>query len=227
MARSSSQDPIEKFRFKVEIFSIDLLATGDFSQSAANAAFSGLRNLVVPTLTRAGFSEIVLPEVTVNTMSYRENIDNQRFSKGPGLVKYDPVVLRRGATESRDLYEWYRLVNNDTLLLGAAQEIGGDATVPGQSENFRKEVLITSIDREGNTVKQWMLFNAYPAKYKGGNDLNAQSEEKLVEELTIEYEFFLELDSGGLAVELAKDAAIAGANTVANVAAKANLPFTR
>lgn len=212
MARSASVDPLEKFRFSITVISIDLSVTGALDALAAIAAQK------LSVVTRAGFSEVVLPKVTVNEMSYRENIDNQRFSKGPGLAKYDPVILRRGVTSSFDLWNWYRLVNDDMALLGVAQELARDAKIaPVQSENFRKEVIINIHDREGNAVKQWILFNAFPVGYKGGNDLSANSEEKLVEELTLTYEFFLELKGGvgGFLAEVAKDAAtgIVGAAT--------------
>lgn len=226
MARSSSQDPIEKFRFKVAFFSIDDLSGNLGFQQLTTAAASAVRNAIELSVIRTGFSEVTLPSATINTMTYRENIDNQRFSKGPGLVKYDPVVLRRGVTENRDLYEWYRLVNNDTAFMGAAQEIGLHAPIPSQNEFYKKEVIITVLDREGNTVKQWMLFNAYPSKYSGGDGLNAQSEEKLVEELTLEYEFFLELDKDGLAKELVKDVGIIVANELSNYLGM-SLPFVR
>lgn len=236
MARSSVADPLEKFRFKVTVISVDLSVTGAVDLIAAA---TGAQKLSV--LTRAGFSEIVLPKVTMNEMSYRENIDNQRFSKSPGLAKYEPVVLRRGVaansggTINLDLWNWYRLVNDDTLLTGAAQELTKATTAtPAQSENFRKEILIESLDREGNSVKQWMLFNAFPLSYKGGNDLNASTEEKIVEELTLSYEFFLELEGGlaGLGKELAKDIAngIIGAGTTAALNAIGNPslpPFLR
>jgi phage tail-like protein len=215
MARSAKYDPIEKFRFRVRVISLDISATAALDISAAFAASASDGSArdasrFFSVLTRAGFSEIVLPRVSVNEMKYRENLDNARFIKVPGLATHDPVVLRRGVTDSRDLYNWYRVVNNDVLLLAAAKELTLDVgTPPLQSDNFRKEVIIEVLDREGNPVKQWMLFNAWPSGYKGGDDLSAESDTKLVEELTLSYEFFLELEGGieGLLKELAKDAA--------------------
>ena len=54
---------------------------------------------------------------------------------------------------------------------------------PPQSGTFRREVIIEVLDRECNTTKIWILFNAWPNSYKPGNDLNANSEEKLIEEI--------------------------------------------
>ena len=114
-----------------------------------------------------------------------------------------------------------RLVNEELALLVTSQELGAKSTTPTQqSENFRKDVIIELLDREGEIVKGWYLFNAWPSSYKPGDDLDASSDQKLVEEITLAYEFFLELEGGlvGFAKEIAK-------NAVNEVIGK--LPFTR
>jgi len=231
MARTSSIDPVEKFRFRLTVISIDLSILGALDTASGLLRNASGKNNPFGVITRAGFSEIQLPKVTVNEMSYRENIDNQRFSKGPGLAKYEPITLFRGVTENRDMYDWYRLVNDEVALLAVAQELSRDSKIgPVQSENFRKDIIIEVLDREGNPVKAWYLFNAWPSGYKGGNDLNASSEEKLVEELTLTYEFFLELEGGpgGFAKEIAKGALEGVAGAALNfLESTTKLPFTR
>lgn len=222
MARSSTVDPVDKFRFRISVISVDLSLTGVVDTVAG--VNPELRRFAV--LTRAGFNSVTLPQANVSEMSYRENIDNPRFSKVPGLTKYDPITLRRGVTKNRDLYDWYRLVNEELALLSVAQELNQDSKYsPTQSENFRKDVIIEVLDREGNPIKAWYLFNAWPIRYKPGNDLEASVEEKLVEEMALTYEFFLELEGGldGLAKELAKGVLLIGASAVLNKV----LPFLR
>lgn len=230
MARSSTKDPVEKFRFKVSVLSVDASLTGAVETIAAfSAPNNDLKKLAI--LSRAGFSEVQLPKVNITEISYRENIDNQRFSKIPGLVKYDPVTLRRGVTRSRDFYDWYRLVNEELALTSVAQELNQDAKyTPVQSENFRKDMIIEVMDRSGQTVKAWYLFNCWPISYKPGNDLSASSEEKLIEELTLTYEYFLETEvkqgenvGSAIARELAKGVVLTGVSAVLNKA----LPFLR
>lgn len=218
MARSSKSDPIEKFRFKVEVISVDL-SLGSALESFANLIPAGSlgslgdaarRGLL--TITRAGFSDVALPRATISEISYRENIENQHFIKIPGLVKFEPITLRRGVTESKDLYNWYRLVNDVTLLSAAASELSRDTKIaPKQSETFRKEVIISALNRDGTVSKRWILVNAFPVAYKGGDDLSASSNDKLVEELTLTYEYFVE-QTGDFAKELAKEAAEAAAS---------------
>lgn len=193
MPRSSRLDPIEKFRFKLTVISVDLSLDG-----AINTVAGAVGGNSFAVLTRAGFNEITLPRANVNSYTYRENLDAQRSSKIPGLVTYEPITLRRGVTSTRDLYDWYRLVNDESFLLASAQELARDSIVaPPQSDNFRKDVIIECLDREGAATKAWQLMNCFPNTYKPGDDLIASSEEKLIEELGLEYEFFLELEGAG------------------------------
>lgn len=231
MARSSTTDPLEKFRFRVSVIAIPPTLTGAVDFTSAVETVSGLlanteiKGLAQQTavLARLGFSAVTLPKIDINEMTYRENIDGNRFTKYPGLTRYEPVVLKRGVTTSRDLYDWLRLVNDEILLLSSSQELTLNTTKPTrQSENFRKDVIIEVLDREGNSIKGWYLFNAWPKSYKPGDDLDANSETKLVEELTLTYEICLELEGGlaGFAKELAKNAIIENFD-------KFKLPFTR
>lgn len=230
MARSSVKDPVEKFRFKVSVVTVDASLTGAVETVAAlSGPNNDLNKLAI--LSRAGFSDVQLPKVNITEISYRENIDNQRFSKMPGLVKYDPITLRRGVTRSKDFYDWYRLVNEELALTNVAQELNQDAKYTAvQSENFRKDMIIEVLDRAGQTVKAWYLFNCWPIAYKPGNDLSASSEEKLIEEMTFTYEYFLETEvkqgenvAAAIARELAKGALLAGAGSLLN----SKLPFLR
>lgn len=222
MARTSVVDPIEKFRFSVQVISVDLSITAGIDALATAAAAAGQGDIrtigeTLAVLSRAGFSEIELPRVEVSEIRHRENIDAQRYTKLPGLVTYNPVVLKRGSTDSRDLYNWYRLVNNDLLLNNVATELGIiKSRAPAQNGNFRKEVIITAHNRGGGEVKTWILFNAYPSSFTPGNSLDASSSEKLIEEISLNYEYFIESEGGleGLGKELLRDSIENIANTI-------------
>ena len=209
MARSSTQDPIEKFRFRVTVIALDLSVTGGLDTVAGLSGSGTFFKEKFAVVARAGFSQVSTPKAEVGEMSYRENIDNLRSIKVPGLVKFDPVTLSRGVTESRDLYDWYRLVNDELALLSVANELSrASSKTPIQNDNFRKDVIIEVLNRAGTPIKAWYLFNAWPTVYAPGNDLDASSNDKLIESLTLTYEFFLELEGGleGLAKELARGA---------------------
>lgn len=217
MAKSSKKDPTEKFRFNVYFLSLGLSAV---NIARTLASLSNIKQL--KDLTRAGFNEVDIPKANITEINYRENLDGFRFSKSAGLVKFDPVALRRGVTSNRDLYNWYREVNNDKLLSSVATQFsGGAAPYNPQDEDYRKDVVIESVGRGGKIVKRWILFNAFPISYKAGNDLDANSSDKLIEEIVLTYEHFVEMvvkaKSGtgvfdgdqlsAIAGELAKDAA--------------------
>lgn len=185
MVRSALQDVHDKFRFKVTF--LDLQVNGFFSVNT-NSSFG--------ESISGGFSEVTLPRVSVNTRTYRENIDTLRRIKAPGIASYEPITLRRGkVTNNRDLYKWFTLVNNDVANLSSKNEISGlQNYIPALPTEYRREVIIQLIDREGITRKAWFVFNSFPKEYKGGNDFNSSSEEKLIEELVLEYEAFVELE---------------------------------
>ncbi len=216
MARSSTQDPVDKFRFRVTVISLDISADAAISTIAGLSSGGTFFKERLAVISRSGFSAVSLPKATIGEITYRENIDNLRSVKIAGLAKYEPITLSRGVTKNGDLYDWYRLVNNESALLSVASELSKDSVLsPAQSDNYRKDVIIEVLNRSGEPVKAWYLFNAWPSGYIPGNDLDASAEEKLVETLTLTYEHFLELDGGpdGFVKELAKGAAILAVGT--------------
>ena len=219
MARSSKEDPIEKFRFRVTVIALDISVTAAVESLAGLSSGGTFFKERLALISRAGFSQVSLPKVNVGEMSYRENIDNLRSIKVAGLVKYDPITLSRGVTKNRDLYDWFRLVNDELALLSVAGELTRDvAFSPAQSDNYRKDVIIEVLNRKGEPTKAWYLFNAWPTAYVPGNDLDANSEEKLVESITLTYEHFIELEGGaeGFAKEMAKGLATLGVGAALN-----------
>lgn len=187
MARSASKDPIEKFRFQVLVFTNPEIFT--------NFGASNIGQKADNIIDRSGFSEVTSPRATSTTIRYRENIDGQTFRKIPGLNLYEPIMLRRGVTKSRSMYEWWKLIYDASGETNKYNSIISDlGNITFQDPQFRKEVLISSMDRSGGFVKHWLLYNAYPASYRGSNDFTSNVDEKLVEELTLEYESYVEVN---------------------------------
>lgn len=186
MARSSSTDPIEKFRFQV-------LFLEDSGSILGNAQTTSI-NINQNNSNRAGFSEASLPAATVNSITYRENLNGNRPIQHPGIASYEPVVLRRGVTSNNELYQWYKLVNDDAGSLNRFSDaIAGLGAIPFNEPRFRKDVLISSIDRTGKFVKHWFISNAWPSSYKGGDDFDSSLDAILLEEMTLTYESFVEV----------------------------------
>lgn len=189
MARSSSVDAVEKFRFTVYIFNLSL----DLSSIAQD--FTGF--------LRGGFSEVSLPKQVTNAISYRENIDSAHPQMIPGLTKYEPVTLKRGVTKNSDFFRWANQVHNSaTIISSAIQRISGkpDDTPPSESLNFRRDIVIAAHDRTGAVAKAWILRDAWVSSYSPGDGLDASGDgAKLIEEITLTYESFQELTLEGIA----------------------------
>jgi phage tail-like protein len=132
------QDPLTNFRYRLEI----------------------------DGLTIAGFSEVSIGETTVDVVDYREGNDPPHVRKLAGLRKYGNITLKRGMTNSLELYEWLRQVSN------------------GQISMARKTMAIVVADETGADKARFMVTDAWPMKY-ALSDLDATGNEVLIETLEL------------------------------------------
>lgn len=223
MARSSTSDPVEKFRFLVTIFqpSSAFIATNAGTSLVAGGSVGAVAG-------RAGFKEVSLPEAKVTTIRYRENIDGLSSRKMAGLVEYSPIVMKRGTMSDTQLFTLFTDTDNEASALNIfssalASSLGA---LPFQNARYRKDLLISSLDRTGAYVKHWYVSNAFVTGYKGGNDLDALIDEKLMEEITFDYEFFIEVLGDSVTAALnnvSQAAATAAAQQAASKAASVGI----
>jgi phage tail-like protein len=121
----------------------------------------------------AGFREVSGLAGSIDVVEYREGADLAPGArKLPGVVRYANVTLRRGLTNSDDLYNWWT------------------ALVSGKPD--RRAVAIVLLDRERSPVRRWMLREAWPVRY-AISTLDAGLSEIAVETLELAHEGF-ELD---------------------------------
>ena len=140
------RDPFKNYSFLVEIDGI------------ASSAFKSVSGL-------AAEAEVI---------EYREGSDPVTSSrKLPGRVEYPNVVLKRGLTTSRDLWDWWRTVVDGTI--------------------DRRGVAITLLDDARTPVLRWLLLNAFPVKIQA-SDLEAEGNEVVIETIELAHEG-LELDT--------------------------------
>jgi phage tail-like protein len=118
-------------------------------------------------ITSAGFNDVTGFDTTVAVHEYREGSDPATTRKLPGMVSYANIVLRRGLTADRQLYDW---------LLQTAR---GQVT--------RKNGSIVVLDTAGQEVVRWNFRNAWPTRWQGP-DLNAQSQGVAIETLELAHE---------------------------------------
>jgi phage tail-like protein len=182
MARSAVVDPLEKFRFQIT-----------WTNGAEGT-----------TLVRAGFHDMQMPKRTTNKGTYREGIDPDVHSLYAGLSTMEDVVLSRGVISNDpndEFYSWMSAVHNpgstDASLDVTNGKNGRSAGQTGALE-YRKDVTVTMLDREGKFARSWILSNAWPSHFVPGSDLNAGEDgEKSLESLTLAYEDFYEVDATG------------------------------
>ena len=206
MARSAKYDPVSNFRFDVKIISLSL---------APAQIINALKNGGLSQFSRAGFTTCTVPESTTTVTEYRENVDNFGVRKIPGLTRFNDITLTRGVitppdkslikiptkfsskeeSQGNDFYKWVKQVASFNPALALASTLSGTTrnVILRQSNEFRKDMIIIQRDREGNAARRWYLLDVWPVTYKGGSDLDAMSESKSMESLTLTYEVAFEL----------------------------------
>lgn len=119
-------------------------------------------------ITVAGFSECSGLSSETDVIEYREG--NERaltVRKLPGLTSYSPVVLKRGVTTNRELWDWRQTVIDGQLV--------------------RRAVAITLLGETGAPVARWTLREAWISKWEGPH-LRARSSDVAVETLELVHE---------------------------------------
>jgi phage tail-like protein len=116
----------------------------------------------------AGFAEVSGLSSETDVIAYREGSDfGIRYL--PGLTRYSRIVLKRGLTVDRTLWDWRRTV------------------VEGRTE--RRTVTITLLAHDRTPVLRWVVSEAWPAKWEGPT-LIARSSEVAIEALELVHEGF-------------------------------------
>jgi phage tail-like protein len=147
--------PLHVFRFKVE-----------FRRDSTDRSF----NPSAPVrLCSGAFAECTGLEATMEPKVIKAGGINYGGVQRPGRVSFATVVLKRGMTTTRDLWDWFQHVNMNGCYA------------------YRLAVDITLEDTAGAPAIQWSLARALPVKFKAA-DLNAKGGEIGVEELHLAHE---------------------------------------
>jgi phage tail-like protein len=94
-----------------------------------------------------------------------------------GTVSFATVVLKRGMTSTRHLYEWFQMV-------------------AGGQYHQRRNAEVAMQDPAGNAIVTWGLDNCLPVKFRCA-DLNAKTGEVAIEELHLAHEGLRLFAKGG------------------------------
>jgi phage tail-like protein len=140
MATGGRHDPVLSFNFSVEI--------------------SGL---IV-----AAFNDVTGLQAEIEVNEYREGGVNGYIHKRAGPARYPAnLVLKKGITDSRELWSWYCQVLQGTIQ--------------------RKSLDLVLMDSSGTEQRRWTFQNAYPVKW-AGPDFKAGSSEVAIEAMELAHE---------------------------------------
>jgi phage tail-like protein len=121
-------------------------------------------------ITQAGFQECSGLDSQTASVDYREGGDPNHVRKLPGMNSFTPISLKRGITDSDELWKW-RLT-----------------AVDGKAERRNGSVVL--LDDKGTEKLRWNFSNAWPSKWTGpafssaGNAVAVETLEITHEELT-------------------------------------------
>jgi phage tail-like protein len=118
-------------------------------------------------ITQAGFQEADGLDSSTETTEYREGSDPRHVRKLPGLTSYSAITLKRGITDSDELWKWRK-----TVVDGAPQRRNGS---------------IILLDGAGQERIRWNFLAAWPSKWTGPT-LNATDNAVAIESLEITHE---------------------------------------
>jgi phage tail-like protein len=139
MAASNRNDPYKSFNFLVEI---------DGVQSA-------------------GFTECAGLSTETDVIEYREGSDRGGARKIPGLAKFTNIVLKRGLTRNRDLWNWRKVIIDGGI--------------------DRRSGAIVVLGDDHAPVARFRFREGWPSKWEGPR-FNAKSSEVAIETLEIAHE---------------------------------------
>jgi phage tail-like protein len=125
--------------------------------------------LEIDGLQLGGFSEVSLGAATTDVVEYREGNDKGGTRKLPGQTRYSNIVLKRGITNSLELYQWHRLV------------------AEGRTADARRNLVIVLSDESQVDVARYVVRNAWPMKYEGPS-FHAQGNDVAIETLELTHE---------------------------------------
>ena len=125
--------------------------------------------LEIDGIAEAAFSRASIPEASAGVIEYREGSEAATSRKLKGLTSYGNVTLSKGITESTELYDWWKLVEQ------------------GKLEEARRSVAIVVLDEEGQPGPRYEFRNAWVRQYDAP-DLDASGEAVAVESLELVHE---------------------------------------
>ncbi len=122
--------------------------------------------LEIDGLTLASFSDAAIGETTTEAIDYREGNEPMHVRKLSGLTKFGNITLKRGVTDTLELFNWHKQI------------------MTGQVQTNRKQVAIVVQDETGTDKARFVVTDAWPMKYDP-SDLSGKGNEVFIELLEL------------------------------------------
>ena len=166
--------PMHVFRFTV-LFRESPRRSSDAGSGDGGAAASGGSDATDttgagPEIARGAFSEVTGLEATMEPFAVSQGGRNRGQAQFVGRTTFSTVILKRGFTSTRHLWDWFHHVNKNR---GAYAQ--------------RLDVVVQLQSAAGEPVVSWTLKRALPVKIKLP-DLAAAGQEVGIEELHLVFE---------------------------------------
>ena len=116
----------------------------------------------VAGLTQAVFAECSGLSGTTETHEFKEGGLNGYSHKLPGRTTFSNITLKRGMTESIDLWKWYQ-----------------DIVSKKDKSSALKDVSIVQYKPDFTEVYRWNLTKAFPVKWSGPSFTSSSSSESV------------------------------------------------
>lgn len=137
----------------------------------------------IDNIASAGFQNCSELSAEIAKIEYYEG-GSLIANKSPGRVSFSDITLERGATNDRDLYDWFK----EVVDVAAGNDLTGQGL--GSAEpDFRRSVSIVQMARDGTRVRRWDVTNAWPTKFVAG-EWDNNSDENNIESVTLTYDTF-------------------------------------
>lgn len=166
MARLQKADPLQGFRFHVEI-----VAGEDFLTFKSDDTSS--------PKGEAGFQSATLPEQTSEMAEYREGAMTYT-RKFPGVPTMNNVTLMRGV--------YLKDTKFDAWIKRTAE--GGEYRCDVAIYHWHRQDKPAEMPGDTSKARIYLLHEAFPSRAKPGADLDSTSSEVSLAELDIEFEWF-------------------------------------
>lgn len=122
-------------------------------------------------LVQAGFNKCSELGVEATNIEYYEG-GRRHPHNSPGRVKFDEITLSKGATQDRELYEWFKATYN------AANGFGMDTPL------IYRNMEIVQRDLTNTEVQRIVCHDCYPRRFSAG-DFDNDADEIRIQSVVI------------------------------------------